>query len=44
MGLLQKACETYDTFQHLAGVEIQNKTTLAPPGYISTRAWIEIVE
>lgn len=42
MGLLQKACETYDTFQHLAGVEIQDKATLAPPGYISARADIEI--
>ncbi|MCD7735065.1 MAG: type I-C CRISPR-associated protein Cas8c/Csd1 [Clostridiales bacterium] len=42
MGLLQKACETYDTFQHLAGVEVQDKATLAPPGYISTRADIEI--
>ncbi len=42
MGLLQKACETYDTFQHLAGVEVQDRATLAPPGYISTRADIEI--
>ncbi|MCD8144467.1 MAG: type I-C CRISPR-associated protein Cas8c/Csd1 [Oscillospiraceae bacterium] len=42
MGLLQKACETYDTFQYLAGVEYQDKVTLAPLGYITTRADIEI--
>ncbi|MCI8513385.1 MAG: type I-C CRISPR-associated protein Cas8c/Csd1 [Lachnospiraceae bacterium] len=42
MGLLQKACETYDAMEHLAGVEITDRETLAPVSHITTRAQIEI--
>lgn len=42
MGLLQKACETYDAMAHLAGVEIEDRETLAPISHIMVRAQIEI--
>lgn len=42
MGLLQKACQTYDCMAHLAGVRQENKETLAPVSHSITRAQIEI--
>ena len=42
MGLLQKALETYDAMQMLAGVYEEGKEPLAPIGHIVTRAQIEI--
>lgn len=42
MGLLQKACETYDTFAYLAGVPQEGKETLAPISHSITRAQLEI--
>lgn len=42
MGLLQKACETYDTFAHLAGEAQEEKETLAPISHSITRAQLEI--
>ncbi len=43
MGLLQKACETYDCMEHLAGVEVDGREMLAPIGHLVTRAQLEIV-
>ena len=42
MGLFQKAVETYDAMQELAGVKVEGKETLAPIGYMITTANIEI--
>lgn len=42
MGLMQKAIETYDAMEHLAGVEIEGRETLAPIGHLITGAKIEI--
>lgn len=42
MGLLQKAVETYDAMEHLAGVFEDKKEPLAPIGHICTKATIEI--
>ena len=42
MGLLQRALETYDNMQALAGKPIEGKSTLAPIGYISTKMKIKI--
>ncbi|MBR4907566.1 MAG: type I-C CRISPR-associated protein Cas8c/Csd1 [Acidaminococcaceae bacterium] len=42
MGLFQKACETYDTFAHLAGVPQEGKVTLLPISHIMQKAQIEI--
>ena len=42
MGLFQKAIETYDAMESLAGVKVENKETLAPVGYMITEAKLEI--
>lgn len=42
MGLLQRAAETYDNMSHLAGVETEGKGTLAPVGFMTVKAQIEI--
>ena len=42
MGLLQKACETYDCHAHLAGMSRDGQETLAPISHILTSAQIEI--
>lgn len=42
MGLLQKALETYDAMEALAGVYEEGKEPLAPIGHIVTKAQIEI--
>ncbi|WP_322181688.1 type I-C CRISPR-associated protein Cas8c/Csd1 [Neglectibacter caecimuris] len=42
MGLLQKACETYDTFSRIAGIEQEGKEPLAPISHSITRADLEI--
>lgn len=42
MGLLQKAYETYDCMEHLAGVETEQKEPLAPIFHSITRAQVEI--
>lgn len=42
MGLFQKAIETYDAMQSLAGKKVEGKETLAPVGYMITTASIEI--
>lgn len=42
MGLLQKAIETYDAMEKLAGVYEAGKEPLAPVGHIVTKAQIEI--
>lgn len=42
MGLLQKALETYDAMEKLAGVYEDGKEPLAPIGHIVTKAQIEI--
>lgn len=43
MGLLQKACQTYDCFAHMAGVEVEERETLAPVSHTVTRADLEII-
>lgn len=42
MGLLQKACETYDAHQTLAGVPRAGHQTLVPISHIITKADLEI--
>ena len=42
MGLLQKACETYDCHAHYAGLPREGHETLAPVSHILTSAQIEI--
>ena len=42
MGLFQKAAETYDAMEHLVGVPIEGKETLAPIGHIIANPKIEI--
>lgn len=42
MGLFQKAIETYDNVQNIAGMEIEGKAVLAPVGFISTDVQIVI--
>ncbi len=42
MGLLQKACETYDCMGHLVGKPVEKKEILAPVSHIVTRPQIEI--
>lgn len=42
MGLLQKALETYDTMEQLAGIYVEGKEPLAPIGHIVTKAQIEV--
>ena len=42
MGLLQKALETYDAMERLAGIYEEGKEPLAPVGHIVTRAQIEV--
>lgn len=42
MGLLQRACETYDCMEHLAGVEVAGQETLAPVSHILCQVHIEI--
>ena len=42
MGLFQKAIETYDAMESLAGKSIVDKETLAPIGHMITTASIEI--
>jgi len=42
MGLLQKAIETYEALERLAGVYEEDKEPLAPVGHIVTRAQIEV--
>jgi CRISPR-associated protein Csd1 len=42
MGLLQKACETYDTHKDLVGVPQAERQTLVPISHIITSADIEI--
>lgn len=42
MGLLQKAIETYDAMEVLAGVYEEGREPLAPVGHIVTRAQIEV--
>ena len=42
MGLFQKAIETYDAIQSLAGVKMEGKEPLAPLGYMIAKAEIEI--
>lgn len=42
MGLLQKAIETYDAMEGLAGVYEEGREPLAPVGHIVTRAQIEV--
>lgn len=42
MGLFQKACETYDTFQDWIGKPIEGKEPLAPCSHSVTRADLEI--
>lgn len=42
MGLLQKALETYDAMERLAGVYEEGKEPLAPIGHIVTKAQIEV--
>ena len=43
MGLFQKAIETYDSMEFLAGKNIEGKETLAPIGHLIARAKAEIV-
>lgn len=43
MGLLQKACETYDAHAHLAGETRDGHETLAPVSHTLTSAQLEIV-
>ena len=42
MGLLQRALETYDNMEALAGVPVEGKSTLAPVGFITTKMQIKI--
>lgn len=42
MGLLQKACETYDCHARYAGSQREGNETLAPVSHIITSAQIEI--
>ncbi len=42
MGLLQKACETYDSFAHLAGIVSEGQVPLAPISHMLTSSDIEI--
>ena len=42
MGLLQKACETYDCMKHLVGVVVDGQEILAPVSHTVTRAGIVI--
>lgn len=42
MGLMQKALETYESMERLAGVYEEGKEPLAPIGHIVTKAQIEI--
>lgn len=42
MGLLQKALETYDAMEQLAGIYVEGKEPLAPIGHIITKAQIEV--
>ena len=42
MGLLQKACETYDCHARYAGLAREGHETLAPVGHTLTSAQIEI--
>lgn len=42
MGLLQKACETFDCHENLIGKNQQDRATLAPIGHTITSADIEI--
>lgn len=42
MGLMQKALETYDAMEGLAGVYEEGREPLAPVGHIVTRVQIEI--
>lgn len=42
MGLLQKALETYDAMERLAGIYVEGKEPLAPVGHIVTKAQIEV--
>ena len=43
MGLFQKALETYNEMEHIAGMQVENGMPLAPAGYIIAPAKIEIV-
>ncbi|MCD7796499.1 MAG: hypothetical protein LUG95_02440 [Clostridiales bacterium] len=43
MGLLQRCAETYDNMSDLAGVYIDGKQVLAPVGFNTTKANIEII-
>lgn len=42
MGLLQKACETYDSFARLAGIVSEGQVPLAPISHMLTSSDIEI--
>lgn len=42
MGLMQKALETYDAMEGLAGIYEEGREPLAPVGHIVTRAQLEI--
>ena len=42
MGLFQKAVETYDAMENLVGAKVENQEMLAPVGYLTTTAKIEI--
>lgn len=42
MGLFQKAIETYDHMESIAGKEIAGRATLAPVGFISTKVQLAI--
>ena len=42
MGLLQKACETYDCMKHLVGVTVEGQEILAPFSHTVTQADIAI--
>ena len=42
MGLFQKACETFDTFQDMIGKQIEGQEPLAPCSHSVIRADLEI--
>lgn len=42
MGLFQKACETFDTFQDMVGKQIEGQEPLAPCSHSVIRADLEI--
>lgn len=42
MGLLEKACATYDSQSHLVGVSVEGKEMLSPISHITVNADIEI--